>query len=224
MNKKSVLWLLLELVFLIVFNTLFFVIGGTSYPASSWIAYAFIHFAYFMVLLTPALVREGSNFHLFSFSIYAVSSAYFFVELIVGALFIIIKQDSYKASLIVQMVIAAVYAVILIANLLANEDTADNVERHEAEVKYIKDAAAKVKLLVGQMKDKKSDKEISRAYDALHASPTKSSEAVKSIEEGIMSSIDKLSAAVSAQNAENVHNAVTEILSLVDERNKKLIH
>lgn len=58
MNKKSLLYILLDLIFLAVFNTVFFVVGGTEHPASVWIAYGFIHFSYIMVLVTPFLVRK----------------------------------------------------------------------------------------------------------------------------------------------------------------------
>ena len=61
MNKKSILYILLDLVFLAVFNTVFFVVGGTNHPASVWAAYGFIHFSYIMVLVTPFLVRKNSN-------------------------------------------------------------------------------------------------------------------------------------------------------------------
>ena len=46
MKKKIALWIILDLIFLIVFNTVFFVAGGADHPASVWISYGFIHFAY----------------------------------------------------------------------------------------------------------------------------------------------------------------------------------
>ena len=70
MNKKSVLWILLDLVFLAVFNTVFFVAGGTDHTASVWISYGFIHFAYLMVLVTPFLIRKSSSAAVFGFSLY----------------------------------------------------------------------------------------------------------------------------------------------------------
>lgn len=222
MNKKSILWILLDLVFLIVFNTVFFVAGGTSHTPSVWIAYGFIHFSYIMVLATPFLIRKSSSSAVFGFSIYSISSTYFFVEFIVGVFFIVMKQDSYKTSLIVQIVIAGIYAVILLSHLLANEHTADSVARHEAEVSYIKDATSKVKLLVGKMSDKKAKKEIEKVYDALHASPTKSSYAVKEIEVNIMGKIEELESAVTSQNLQKVQSIATKLISLVQERNQKL--
>ena len=61
MNKKQVLWILLDLVFFIIFNVVFFVAGGTEHKASVWISYAFIHVAYIMLVITPLLVRKTTN-------------------------------------------------------------------------------------------------------------------------------------------------------------------
>ena len=189
MNKKSVLWILLDLVFLIVFNTVFFVAGGMSHVPSVWIAYGFIHFSYIMVLVTPFLIRKSSSAAVFGFSIYSISATYFFVEFIVGAFFIILKQDSYKPSLITQI---------------------------------IKSAASKVKLLMGKMNDKKANKEIEKAYDALHSSPTKSNNTVRDIETNIKLKIDELESAVSTQNATKVQEISTALISLIQDRNQKL--
>lgn len=222
MNKKSVLWILLDLVFLIVFNAVFFVAGGMSHSTSSWIAYGFIHFSYLMVLVTPLLIKGSSSSAVFGFSIYSISATYFFVEFVVGMFFIMFRQDSYKASLIVQIIIAGIYAVILLSHLPANENTANSLERHENEVSYMKSASSKMKLLIGQLSDKRANKEIEKAYDVLHASPTKSNYGVREIEEQIKSKIDELEAAVSAQNAQEAQSTATAIISLVQKRNQKL--
>ena len=121
MKRKSVLWVALDLVFLIVFNTIFFVVGGTAHSASVWLSYVFIHFAYFMVLITPFLIRKGSSAVVWGFSIYSISSIYFIIEFSVGIVFILLKQDSYKPALVVQIVIAGIYVILLLSHLIANE-------------------------------------------------------------------------------------------------------
>ena len=159
MKKKNVLWILLDIVFLAVFNTVFFVVGGTDHPASVWISYGFIHFSYLMILVTPFLIRKSSSQAVFGFSLYSVSAVYFFVEFIAGLVFIFISSESYKASLVVQVIISGIYAVMLISNLIANEYTADSVEQHEDEVAYIKNAASRVKI--------SSSSFLSRAFSSL---------------------------------------------------------
>lgn len=222
MNKRSVLLILLESVFLIVFNTVFFVAGGFSHPVSVWIAYCFIDFAYLMVVATPFLIRKSASSAIFGASIFSISAAYFYVEFVVGVFFILMRQDSFNASLIVQIIIAGIYAVILLLHLLANEQTADSEARKEAEVFYVKNAASRVKLLIGKMGDKKVNKEIEKAYDALHGSPTKSNAEVKETEAIIMDKIGELENAVSANNPQSVQAAANTIVSLVQERNQRL--
>lgn len=222
MNKRSVLLILLESVFLIVFNTVFFVAGGFSHPISVWIAYSFIDFAYLMVVATPFLVRKSASSAIFGASIFSISAGYFYVEFVVGVFFILTSQESFKASLIVQIVIAGIYAVILLLHLLANEQTADSETRRDAEVFYVKNAASRVKLLIGKMSDKKVNKEVEKAYDALHGSPSKSTADVKETEAVIVDKIGELEKAVAANDPQGVQSAASTIISLVQERNQKL--
>lgn len=220
--KKTILWALLDLVFIAVFNTVFFMLGGTEHPASVWISYGFIHFAYLMILATPFLIRKGSSAAIFGFSIYSISSVYFFVEFIAGLIFIFMRSDSLKASLVTQVIIAGIYAIFLLSNLIANEHTADAVDKKEVEVAYIKNAASRVKALVGKMSEKKADKAIEKAYDLLHSSPTKSSPTVHSIETQVINKVSQLEEAVSSSNAASVITLSGEIISLMEERNRKL--
>ena len=222
MKKKNILWILLDIVFLAVFNTVFFVVGGTDHPASVWISYGFIHFSYLMILVTPFLIRKSSSQAVFGFSLYSVSAVYFFVEFIVGLVFIFIGSESYKASLVVQVIISGIYAVMLISNLIANEYTADSVEQHEDEVAYIKNAASRVKMLMGKASDKKANKEIERAYDLLHSSPSKSNNAVAPLESAILRAIYELESAVSSKDEDAIFSKSREIISLAETRNDEL--
>lgn len=222
MNKKTILWVLLDLVFLAIFNTVFFVVGGTEHTASVWISYGLIHFAYLMVVATPLLVRKGSSSAVFGFSIYTVSSTYFFIEFIIGLIFIFINDESYKASLIVQIIIAGIYLIFLLSNLIANESTADSIEQHEKEGAYIKQAASSVKLLLNKTDNKKVNKKLEKVYDELHSSPSKSDNSVRIIEQSILEKIDELESAVNNNNENSIIGKSNEIISLIKERNSKL--
>ena len=39
MKKKKFLWIILDLIFLVIFNMVFFVISGIVHPTSVWISY-----------------------------------------------------------------------------------------------------------------------------------------------------------------------------------------
>ena len=222
MNKKSILWILLESIFLIVFNVVFFTLGGTEHAASVWIAYGLIHFAYFMLLVTPFLIRNSSSASVFGFSIASISSTYFLVEFAVGLIFIFLRQDSFKLSLVVQLLIASVYAAILILHLIANENTADQIVRHESEVAFVTACAGQVKLLLGRSGDKKTDKTIEKVYDALRTSPARSYPDIKPIEDSIAAQVQQLSGAVSAQNRAAADQIANGLLASIQSRNQAL--
>lgn len=222
MKKKSVLWIILDLIFVAIFNIVFFVLGGGQHPASVWISYGFIHFAYLMVVITPFLIRKSSSAAVFGFSLYSISSVYFLIEFVVGIVFIFLKSDSYKAALVVQIILAGLYAILLISHLIANESTADSVERHEDEVAFIKDVSSRVKSLVGKSGDKKANKEVEKAYDLLHSSPSKSIATVKLLEDQIRNKITELEGAVASNDTAKIITYAGELTNMAEERNRRI--
>ncbi len=220
--KKTFLWLLLDAVFLVLFNTFFFLLGGSDHPASVWISYGFIHFAYIMVIATPILTRKNRSTTVLRMPLYTISTVYFLVEFVVGLIFIFIASDTVKATLLSQILIAGIYAIFLLINLIANESTSKNVERQKQEVDYIKTASSRIMLFVDKASDKKANKAIERAYDMLHSSPTRSNEDVKSIETDILNKISELETAVRADETEKIIKISDDIVSLLENRNRKV--
>lgn len=220
--KKTVLWVLLDLVFVIVFNVVFFVAGGVEHNPSVWISYAFIHLAYLMVLITPLLIRSSSSSAVFGFSIYTISTTYFFIEFVVGLVFVFLNLDTAQLAIIIQVILAGLYAIILIATLLSNEKTADDIERQEQEVAYIKEAASRVKMLIDTIESKKANNDIEKVYDLLHSSPTRSNQYVYSLENQINNKITDLENSVSIGDENLISQLCNEIITLTNERNRKL--
>ena len=218
-KKKVVLGILLDLVFLIVFNTIFFVLGGTSHSVTAWISYGFIHFSYLMVILTPILIRESSEASLFGMTICGISSVYFIFEFVVGVVFILINPKTIKASLCIQVIIAGIYLAILLINLIANEATADNVQKQQEEVAFIKNVSSRVKVLMDKVDDKKAKEQM---YDLLHSSPSKSSVSVQALENDVQNKIGELENAVLADDKNTIIKIAKEVITLMEERNRKV--
>lgn len=220
--KKTILSILLDLIFVVIFNIIFFVAGGTDHVASVWISYAFIHFAYIMVLVTPLLVRKSSSAAVFGFALGSISSMYFFIELIVGIIFIFAKTETVKIPLVVQVIMFGIYAIMLLSNMIANENTADSIQRHETELKFIKESSAKLKFLMDNTTDTSLKKSIEKAYDVVHASRVKSNIAVRSIELDTIKLIDALTQQVRTGENERARETISRIISNVNERNTQL--
>lgn len=222
MKKTNALWIILDLIFLIIFNAVFFIAGGVEHPASVWISYAFIHFSYLMLVITPFLVRKGSSAAIFGFSLYSISSVYFFVELVTGVIFILISSESYKAALLVQLVIAGLYTVCLISNMIANEHTADSQEKRQHQIDYIKQASSEMSALLNTVNERTMKKRLEKVYDALSTSPVKTHPNVMQLESQILSGIRDLCMSCQSNEGEIALSQVDALLKLIEERNRQL--
>lgn len=222
MNKKNFLWVILDLIFLVIFNVVFFVISGTEHPASVWISYGFIHLAYIMLLITPKLIRKSSSSSVFGFSLYSISSTYFLVEFIIGVIFIFAKPESYKVSLVVQIITFGIYAAMIISHIIANKYTADNIERHELELQYVKNCSAQLKGIMNQVEDKNIKKKVEKAYDTLHSSPVRSNNIARDYELTVMDLIEVLEQNIERNDLIAASTTLDKILKNADERNRRV--
>jgi hypothetical protein len=222
MDKKSILWIILVSIFPIVFNAVFFAIGGIDRKVSVWISYGFIHFAYSMVFLSEKLIPGKDHRTALGFPLYRISTVYFFVELFVGCFFILIALNGYKAALMIQLVIAGMYGIALISNLIADEYTADAIEKRKTHISYVKDASAKLKGLLESIGDKEVKKKVERVYDAMYSSPAKSHPDLAQMEEDIMKSVRALERSISAGDKDEIINLAHSLETAIDERNEWL--
>ena len=222
MKRENKLWIILDLIFLVIFNALFFGLGGIDHNASVWISYVFIHFAYIMLLLTPKFIRTGKSSAVFGFSIYFISSLYFLLELITGITFILLSPESFRIPFLVQLCIAGLYGIILVSNLIANERTANAQEKQQKHIDYVKKASVKMKELLDKTQDIEAKKKVEKVYDAIYSSPVKSHPNLEQIEEKIISSINELESVVLAGNKDSIILLADSLLSAINDRNLKL--
>jgi hypothetical protein len=222
MKKINVLWLILDLIFLVIFNAIFFVIGGTEHNTSVWASYGFIHFEYLMQLLTPKLIRKGKSAAVFGFSLYSISATYFLIEFVTGIVFILISPESFNAAFLVQLCIAGLYDIMLVSHLISNEYTAVVEEKRQSQIAFVKDASVKVKNLLDNVSDREAKKKVERVYDTIYSSPVKSHPNLEQKEIHILQSIDELGRAVTSGNKDDIIAKANSLLSLINERNSLL--
>lgn len=222
MKKSKVLGSLIHLIVLALFNALYFGIGGVDHPASAWISYGFIHFSYVMVIITPYITQKGKDRATYAASMYTITSAYFAIELIVGAIIIIVAPEGHKFSLFSQLIMAAIYLIILFGNMVADEHTAKSVEKHEAELIYVKESCSMLKAIMSDISDEQLYRKIEKAYDLIQSSPVKSATNVLSIESQVISEIDNLGLAVRNGDATAISASADKIARLANERNRLL--
>jgi len=221
--RKQILWALLDSIFVVVFNLVFFVMTESPRITAVWVSYGFIHFAYASLLLTAFLIRSGKSAAVFGMSLYGLSSAYFLIELCMGVVFVATAYDNVKIVILIQAILAALYAILMLSHLIANEHTADNEERREHELHYVKDAAARLKPIVSRAPDVRSRRLIEKAYDTVSLSPVKSNSYATQYEENIFDQIEVLEEAISRADNTVLSEIAERIIAIAEERNRVLM-
>ena len=224
MKKINILWVILGLIFLVIFNSYFFVLGGNVHKTSVWISYFFIHLSYFMLIITTVLIRnrKRKSATIYGISLYAISSVYFVIELIAGIAFILVAPSSYKVTLLLQLLLAAIYSIVLISNMLANEHSTDAEKERHYQIEYVKDASAEIKMLLARVVDKTVQKKIERIHDSINSSPVKSHPNLSQLEARILQSIYDLDEAIATGTNESIVSLADSLLAAVNDRNTQL--
>lgn len=222
MKKNFLLFTILS-IFLIIFNLLFFLFGDIANNHNSlWISYGFIHFSYLIFVLSIFTNKKGSGKNGYEASTVFITWKYFVIELIVGCVFIFLNLEGIAIALSSQSILAAIFVILWLSNLLANEHTADSMARQDQEISYIKDCSYKLRLLSQNSADLSTRKIIDKCYDAVSSSPSKSNRNVYDIEIKILNTISELENAVAADNKESIKTISANLLKIVTERNIKL--
>lgn len=208
------------LIFPIIFNILFFSLCKNKDNVSIIISYIWIHLAYLTVVISPLLVNKTISKEIFKYTQQLISIIYFGIEFVIGLIFILIKPENYKITLIFQAVVFLIYLFVFIFIYISNEHTANNEKISESEVEFIKNSANKVKTLMSITSDNNVKKSLEYIYDLIHSSPSKSNNMAKDYENKINSLIDELCILVRTNNNYNVNSIIDEIKFLVIERNR----
>ena len=224
MKKRTILTIILDSVFVVAFNALFFLHGGAHSAASAWVCYGFLHFAYLMVLLTPLMESKGKPASLSRLTTYSISLSYFALNFVFSlSIFFYGNSDATSIGVTsvvsIEIIAAALYAIILATNLLTNDTIAKKQAVHDAGNSFIKTISAKAKYIEILAVEQTLKSRLNDLYATAHASPIRSSSEVAVYEEKIMTLLDELEKNVEQRNTEKSAELIAEIGRLLNKRN-----
>lgn len=222
MKRTTFFWFALDSVFVIVFLVFFFTLSGTENSTAIWIPFGGILLSYAALLCTPLMVRKSNASADYRRPLFVASLTYFNISFIIGIIIMIARPEEYKATMLTYVTLFGVYAIFLLINLLSNEHTADQDAKREEELKYVKGSSTRLKLILGNVKDKTLAKKIEEAYDLISSSPAKSSPSVKTFEESVLQEITDIEDLDPVADCVAMMKSVEMIISLATKRNSKL--
>jgi len=220
MKSKRLSWIISALAFLVVFNAAFYILGGINQNASEWISYCFVHLSFLLLLVSSLFIEKGNSGAVFRYSINTISGIYFFIELIIGEMFILLALPNYKAAFLTQLGLLALYAVILVAFISTNKKTASSETKRQNEINFIKYTSARLEQSFETISDNTARKAVEKLYDVLSTSPVKSQDSLLELEMKIRDLVERICAAAKEGDNENVVALAQTALSEVNERNR----
>ena len=216
--KSNIYRIVSGILFPIVFVTLFFIIGGTEHGITCWIGFASIVISYIMLITTPLFIPNSQNAYLFGMTSGTVTGIFFFIQFIVGLIYIISDFEKWKIALIIEIVLFVIAILFMLQLFQADEATAKNEQEHEQEVYSVKSLTLKAKMIFDNATDLEIKKCTKSIYDELNTCQTSGNTKVKAIDESISLSLDSLNQYVIAGDINSVKAVTSSLKTLIKER------
>lgn len=216
--KTTLIRIVFTLVFLVVFNTLFFLLSGTDNPTSVWVSYAYIHVAYFTILFLPVLKTKGDASYYLSSVLYGQAITYFLLELIAGVVFIIYRMESPVWSLVVQTALWLIFVVLILGNAWANQATAQSLEKRKQDIDTYQSMRMSLKRLMAKTDKPDLKRLIADCSDKLEASSSRQTQESEKIDIEIEQAIASLRQSITGDDVEESTSLARQLAGLIEER------
>lgn len=217
--KTNLLKVIVALIFLVLFNVLFFFIGGTEQSHINWVSYGFIHAAYLMILITPLFATNGKGLTVLTASLYLRAISYFFTELIIGLICIAIQPESILWPMIIQSILLAVFVVLQLMSVMANDATKASIQKQRMESAYIKNMVTQVKAAMRNIEDESIRNSVIRCHDALNNCSVETFEEAQDAELALRNAIEMLCCAIEDNDNGQIEAKVKRVLNAIQSRN-----
>ena len=189
----------------------------TAKTATFWIAYVFTAaaFAAQIIIWRTTLGKEALKSKFLGFPVVHIGIVYTVIQVIAFAVFMFVPTLPTWSAIVVCSVIAGISAVCMISADVGR----DEIERVEAKVQnkvfYVRELQADIELLADNESDAAVKTALTHLAEKIRFSDPMSSEQLADLENKISTKVAEL------KNAASKMEIITELNSLLDERNKK---
>lgn len=221
--KSNIIKIIIGLIFLIVFNALFFLLRGTTeHTITEWVCYGFIHAAYLCLLSTPLFCNAGKGEIVLDASLYLRALFFFFTELIVGIGFIWYNPESYSWPAIVQGILLAAFLILQLMSVLANDATEVSLKKQKQERVYIRSLAEDIKDSMRKVSDPILRKQMASCYETLNNASIESFPEAAAAELELKNAVNALYAAADVDDSEQLSQLIQKVQVALKHRNQAI--
>lgn len=215
--KSALIKTVISLVFLVIFNVVFFV-GGVTLSDANWCSYGFASFAYLCLLATP-LLAKGSCSAILVGSLWLRALFFFFTELVIAIIFIFAEPTSIKWPLIVQGVLLAIFIILQLMSVMANDSTTASLQKQREESFSRQILIDRLQQKTREITDPSVKPILNRCLDALNNSPIQTYPEALDAEIALSNAVDNLCTNIVDGNIPQIKFAANTVLHTIQDRN-----
>lgn len=215
--KSKFIKVIISLIFLIIFNVIFF-IGGIVRSEANWCSYGFVTVAYILLLCTPLFAKGGSSAVLEG-SLWLRATFFFFTELIIGIICMIINPDSMQWPMIIQGCLLAVFLILQLMSVLANDSTTAALQQQKEESFARQILIDQLQMKSRIMTDMMAKSSVNRCLDALGNCPIQTCDEALDADLALSNAVNVLCSTIENGNSSQIKDECGKVLRAIQERN-----
>lgn len=222
MKRKSSFWTGAIFVLLtIIFNIISFWFIE-DYTSSFWVSVAFGNASIVMFALAIfAINKKGKDVYL-DYQNDMVIGGYYILCNILNICFILFRMQNTKVNLFVNILLLAIYLVVLFIFFGANTNTRVQIEydKQKRDAFYL--LKEKAELLLDKNPNRQVNKKIEYLYDRICSCQINRAANVEDMDEQILSGLNELSSIVCSEDTDAIVSKISSILDMIEERDKRI--
>lgn len=208
---------------LVVYNVLVFVLSGQfgQFDGTFWTAWAFTILAFisqFVILVMLSKDRAYQKDRFLGLPLLVRSTAYFIVQLIAGALMMIIHAP-FVLTIVIEVIAFAVYAFVVLKAAFAKDIIAANEEAVQEKTRDMRTLSARAAALYNSENNETKKAELKKLYEALkYSSPASDRPDIIEMNKKITDKFDALDSNISRMSPNDVSDSVGELMKMISTR------
>lgn len=224
MKAKSTIWLsLIFVIILFVFNLICF--WGVSYRSPSfYINIGFANGSIVVFALSFLLIVRKKRYAYIKFQNVFIAGIYFIVSILMNLLFVIFKLNNVKVSIIINVILLALFLILLFYVFSINSETVAQIEYERSQREEFYTLKSKAEMLLGKGKTRAINKKIETLVDRINSCQKHHTIDISNIEQNIIEYLDKINDSLLENASEDVlDRLIKEALDLIELRDNKII-
>ena len=218
MKNNKVLYGIIGIVALAIVNVVVF-LSLKEYTTARWINIAGLNLS-IIVFWGAGIITGDKSEKFLGYARFPIVAVYSVLTFIISALFILINVKSVTLSVIVQVILLGLFAIVMCTNTMANNASRNITNTDKANYNKINDMAKRIELIMQSVDDREVYKKIEKAYDSVKNANVTLQEDSTQIDNDIMQAIGVLEVAVQSKNYDMTEEQVSKINNLIARRNQ----